>query len=96
MYATPEYLALSTTNSSKSAYGRWRVAPEFFEKYRIGADAIRKEIGRSQLDVDDDAIEEVDMVGGQIPTKASLHSRASFSKNNLPKVTVSSSLYSPY
>ncbi|KAG8923465.1 hypothetical protein FRC00_006238, partial [Tulasnella sp. 408] len=61
IYATPEYLAISTTNSSKSAYGRWRVAPEFFEKYRIGADAIRKEIGRSQIDVDDDAIEEVDM-----------------------------------
>ncbi|KIO32475.1 hypothetical protein M407DRAFT_213536, partial [Tulasnella calospora MUT 4182] len=58
IYATPEYLAISTTNSSKSAYGRWRVAPEFFEKYRIGADAIRKEIGRSQIDVDEDAIEE--------------------------------------
>ncbi|KAG8986690.1 hypothetical protein FRB90_003847 [Tulasnella sp. 427] len=71
MYATPEYLALSTTNSSKSAYGRWRVTPEFFEKYRIGADAISKEVGQNQLGADDDGIEELDMVSGQIPTKAS-------------------------
>ncbi|KAG8986714.1 hypothetical protein FRB90_003827, partial [Tulasnella sp. 427] len=81
MYATPEYLALSTTNSSKSAYGRWRVTPEFFEKYRIGADAISKEVGRNQLGADDDGIEELDMVSGQIPTKASAISNHGADKN---------------
>ncbi|KAF5351542.1 hypothetical protein D9758_007179 [Tetrapyrgos nigripes] len=37
IYATTDVLSLSCTNSSKSAYGRFRYSKEFFSRYRLGA-----------------------------------------------------------
>ncbi|KAJ6609871.1 Rad9-domain-containing protein [Mycena sp. CBHHK59/15] len=37
IYATPETIALSTTNSSKSAYCRFKYGRQFFSKYRVGS-----------------------------------------------------------
>ncbi|KAG7098847.1 hypothetical protein E1B28_000750 [Marasmius oreades] len=36
IYATPETLSMSCTNSSKSAYCRFRYSRQFFSKYRLG------------------------------------------------------------
>ncbi|KAJ7497250.1 Rad9-domain-containing protein [Mycena latifolia] len=37
IYATPETLSLSTTNSSKSAYCRFKYGRQFFSKYSVGS-----------------------------------------------------------
>ncbi|KAJ7096368.1 Rad9-domain-containing protein [Mycena epipterygia] len=37
IYATPESLSLSTTNSSKSAYCRFKYGRQFFSKYSVGS-----------------------------------------------------------
>ncbi|KAJ7084342.1 Rad9-domain-containing protein [Mycena belliarum] len=37
IYATPETLSLSTTNSSKSAYCRFKYVRQFFSKYSVGS-----------------------------------------------------------
>ncbi len=37
LVATPETLALSSTNSSNSAYGRFKYPRSFFSKYRVDA-----------------------------------------------------------
>jgi cell cycle checkpoint control protein RAD9A len=36
LHATPESLSLSATNSSLSAYCRFKYAQQFFSKYRVG------------------------------------------------------------
>ncbi|KAK0461319.1 Rad9-domain-containing protein [Desarmillaria tabescens] len=56
--ATPECLSLSATNSSKSAYCRFKYESQFFQKYKIGS-----------LDSLADDIEEVTQVTGQLLTK---------------------------
>ncbi|KAJ7725867.1 Rad9-domain-containing protein [Mycena maculata] len=37
IYATPETISLSTTNSSKSAYCRFKYSRQFFSKYSVGS-----------------------------------------------------------
>ncbi|OCH96237.1 hypothetical protein OBBRIDRAFT_765738 [Obba rivulosa] len=60
VHATPERLTISSTNSSQSAYGRFRYPSTFFSRYRVTA-----EPGPSD-------VEEVPVVAGQLPTKSLL------------------------
>ncbi|KAF8972991.1 Rad9-domain-containing protein [Flammula alnicola] len=62
IYATPEFLSLSATNSSKSAYCRFKYDRHFFSKYRLGA----------PKDGWDDEIQEIENVTGQLMTKSFL------------------------
>ncbi|KAK0225862.1 Rad9-domain-containing protein [Armillaria fumosa] len=59
--ATPECISLSATNSSKSAYCRFKYDRQFFQKYKVGS-----------LDSFADDIEEVIQVTGQLLTKSLL------------------------
>ncbi|KAI0695357.1 Rad9-domain-containing protein [Cerioporus squamosus] len=59
LVATPETLALSSTNSSNSAYGRFKYPRSFFSKYRVDAGL-----------VDDDG--GAPSISGQIATKSLL------------------------
>ncbi|ESK96675.1 cell cycle checkpoint control protein rad9a [Moniliophthora roreri MCA 2997] len=43
IYATPETLSMSCTNSSKSAYCRFRYSRQFFSKYRLGNNRVNNE-----------------------------------------------------
>ncbi|KII92728.1 hypothetical protein PLICRDRAFT_51091 [Plicaturopsis crispa FD-325 SS-3] len=64
IYATPESLSLSTTNSSMSAYCRFKYDPQFFITYKVGD----RRVGR---DIPDD-VEEVEGVTGQLLAKSLL------------------------
>ncbi|KAJ7647375.1 Rad9-domain-containing protein [Roridomyces roridus] len=63
IYATPESLSLSTTNSSKSAYCRFKYARQFFSKYSVGTKD-------AWVDVDED--DDSQAVTGQLLTKSLL------------------------
>ncbi|KAJ7680277.1 Rad9-domain-containing protein [Mycena polygramma] len=63
IYATPDTLSLSTTNSSKSAYCRFRYTRQFFSKYSAGS---------SDAWANRDADEEGPAVSGQLLTKSLL------------------------
>ncbi|KAI0063981.1 hypothetical protein BV25DRAFT_1801221 [Artomyces pyxidatus] len=65
IYATPDTLSLSTTNSSLSAYCRFRYGRQFFVKYHVGDRGAPR--GGSADDV-----EEVQSVTGQLLTKSLL------------------------
>jgi len=65
VYATPEFLSFSATNSSKSAYCRFKYEKRFFSRYRLGG-------GQAVKDDGDDEVEEVQNVTGQIMTKVSV------------------------
>ncbi|KAI0954118.1 hypothetical protein AcV7_007440 [Taiwanofungus camphoratus] len=64
IYATPEILALSSTNSSKSAYCRFKYSKQFFSRYSVGV--------LSASGVYNDSIEEVPTTTGQLLTKSLL------------------------
>lgn len=68
IFASSEHLSLSATNSSKSAYGRFKLAPEFFEKYRLNAKTFGSEFRPAALD-DDLGIAPEELVSGQIVIK---------------------------
>ncbi|KAG8968385.1 hypothetical protein FRC03_007582 [Tulasnella sp. 419] len=73
IHATPDHLSLSSTNSSKSAYGRFRLLPHFFEKYSVG-DPFR---------MSEDDVTEIERVDGQVLVKSILsilRPKASFEK----------------
>ncbi|KAG8883097.1 hypothetical protein FRB97_007234 [Tulasnella sp. 331] len=71
--ATPNFLSLSATNSSKSAYGRFKIAPGFFEKYKVGTDAVRKEFEFGIIpNADEDDIAQAETASGQILVKSVL------------------------
>ncbi|KAG9008042.1 hypothetical protein FRB94_013807 [Tulasnella sp. JGI-2019a] len=70
--ATPGFLSLSATNSSKSAYGRFRIAPAFFEKYKVGTDAVRKELEFGVIPDEEEDLAEVETASGQILIKSVL------------------------
>ncbi|KAG7446334.1 uncharacterized protein BT62DRAFT_968065 [Guyanagaster necrorhizus] len=59
--ATPECLSLSATNSSKSAYCRFKYERQFFQKYKVGSPDSWAE-----------DVEEVTQVTGQLLTKSLL------------------------
>ncbi|THU99152.1 hypothetical protein K435DRAFT_964605 [Dendrothele bispora CBS 962.96] len=61
IYATPDVFSLSCTNSSKSAYCRFRYNKDFFSKYRLGS-------GNKA----NAAIEELPHVTGQLATRSLL------------------------
>jgi len=65
IYATPERLSLSATNSSKSAYCRIKYEKEFFTRYRVGD----RQEGRN--DWTSDNAENITLTG-QLLTKVSL------------------------
>ncbi|CAA7261786.1 unnamed protein product [Cyclocybe aegerita] len=65
IYATPESLSFSTTNSSKSAYCRFKYEKQFFSRYRLG-------VYHTARDEWDNEIEEVRSVTGQLLTKSLL------------------------
>ncbi|KAL6307276.1 Rad9-domain-containing protein [Sparassis latifolia] len=64
IYATPQTLALSATNSSMSAYCRFKYDKQFFSKYNVGNTAAA---GSSRTEV-----EEVPTATGQLLTKSLL------------------------
>ena len=43
--ATPDALSLSATNTSMSAFGRFKYARSFFSRYRVDAPADEDEMG---------------------------------------------------
>ncbi|KAA1469006.1 hypothetical protein DENSPDRAFT_552806 [Dentipellis sp. KUC8613] len=67
IYATPDALSLSATNTSLSAYSRFRYSRAFFVKYSVGAQA-----PRTGLFADDVAGADVQTVTGQLLTKSLL------------------------
>ncbi|CCL98611.1 uncharacterized protein FIBRA_00613 [Fibroporia radiculosa] len=64
IYATPDLLSLSTTNSSKSAYCRFQYKRQFFSRLKVGNPAVEASTG-------EDA-EETPSVMGQLLTKTLL------------------------
>jgi hypothetical protein len=62
IYATPQNLTFSATNSSKSAYSRFKYENKFFSRYRLGDN------NAHQRDFGDD-VEDVQNVTGQLLTK---------------------------
>lgn len=64
IYATPDTLSLSATNSSMSAYCRFKCNRKFFVKYSVGAP--RQQVRGSSFS---DDVEEVATVTGQLLTK---------------------------
>ncbi|KAJ7188321.1 Rad9-domain-containing protein [Mycena filopes] len=60
IYATPDSISLSTTNSSKSAYSRFKYGRQFFSKYSVGG-------ARSNTEEDEEVA-----VTGQLLTKSLL------------------------
>ena len=68
IHATPECLSLSATNSSKSAYARFKITPEFFETYKVGVDAARKEFGFDG-EGHEEEVQELESASGQILVK---------------------------
>ncbi|KAF8871256.1 Rad9-domain-containing protein [Gymnopilus junonius] len=62
IYATPEFLSFSSTNSSKSAYCRFKYDKQFFSRYKLGS--FNNELG--------DNIYAVQNVTGQLLTKSFL------------------------
>ncbi|KAH6914390.1 Rad9-domain-containing protein [Coprinopsis sp. MPI-PUGE-AT-0042] len=64
IYATPNAFSLSTVNSAKSAYCRFKFSSDFFSKYRVDAPL-------SDSDTSSD-VEEITNVTGQLLTKALL------------------------
>lgn len=60
IYATPDTLSLSATNSSKSAYCRFKYERQFFSKYKVGAETWG------------DDVEDVGNLTGQILVKVRL------------------------
>ncbi|TFK51794.1 hypothetical protein OE88DRAFT_1712289 [Heliocybe sulcata] len=65
IYATPDSLSLSSTNSSMSAYARYKFVKQFFVRYNVGD----KKTGRDRLA---DGVQEVLTVTGQLLTKSLL------------------------
>ncbi|KAI0319386.1 Rad9-domain-containing protein [Amylostereum chailletii] len=65
IHATSDSLSLSTTNSSMSAYCRFRYGKQFFARYNVG-----ERIGRPMPFSDD--LEEIQTVTGQLLTKSLL------------------------
>ncbi|KAJ3512262.1 hypothetical protein NLJ89_g3623 [Agrocybe chaxingu] len=65
IYATPEFLSFSATNSSKSAYCRFKYEKQFFSRYRLG-------VGLTTRDEWDNEVEEIRNVTGQLLAKALL------------------------
>ena len=63
IYAAPDSLSLSATNSSLSAYSRFRYERQFFVNYSVGEKRVNS--GSFARDV-----EEVQIVTGQLLTKA--------------------------
>ena len=66
IYATPEFLAISATNSSMSAYCRFKYSKQFFARFHVG---YHRRGG-------DDEVEEVASVTGQLLTKVSAYMRS--------------------
>lgn len=66
LHATADVLALSTTNSSKSAYCRFRLAKTFFSRYHL----------QTSSDTDSDELPET--VVGQVLAKVKLDSPQAF------------------
>src|SRR5882762_4117195 len=64
IYATPDVLSFSATNSSLSAYCRFRYGRQFFVKYCVGDK-------NSQTELDMGDVRETRTVTGQLLTKAS-------------------------
>ncbi|KDR75080.1 hypothetical protein GALMADRAFT_69752 [Galerina marginata CBS 339.88] len=65
IYATPEFLSLSSTNSSKSAYCRFKYERQFFSRYRLGTSASGNHDWENEVD-------ESQNVTGQLMTKSFL------------------------
>jgi Rad9 len=62
IYATSDFLSFSATNSSKSAYCRFKYDRPFFSRYRLGLSQTRN------VDLSDN-VHEVQNVTGQLMTK---------------------------
>ena len=62
IYATSEFLSFSATNSSKSAYCRFKYDRPFFSRYRLGVSQTKNN------DLSDD-VHELQSVTGQLMTK---------------------------
>ena len=62
IYATSEFLSLSATNSSKSAYSRFKYDKPFFSRYRLG---VSQTINNDM----NDGVHQLQSVTGQIMTK---------------------------
>ncbi|TFY53994.1 hypothetical protein EVG20_g9883, partial [Dentipellis fragilis] len=68
IYATPDALSLSATNTSLSAYSRFRYSRAFFVKYSVGEKAPRTGLFADGVELGADT--DVQTVTGQLLTKA--------------------------
>jgi cell cycle checkpoint control protein RAD9A len=62
IYATPDSLSLSATNSSKSAYCRFKYQKGFFSKFKLNAPAVAQDLSTEEF-------EDMVSVTGQLLTK---------------------------
>jgi cell cycle checkpoint control protein RAD9A len=67
IYATPESLSLSTTNSSLSAYSRFRYDKQFFQRYSTSEGKKNRQSNRNGPYAED--VDEVQTVSGQLIIK---------------------------